>query len=62
MVEFLSADGKWIKGQSVSWKATDLRRQIVVMSIDPKFKQPAVRMFPDLPPWLEKPSGTAGNP
>lgn len=58
IVEFLSADGKWVKGQSVSWKSTDRRREIVVTSIDPKFKQPAVRMFSDFPPWLEKPPVT----
>lgn len=55
VVEFLSADGQWMKGQSVSWKATDRRREIVVTRVDPKFKQPSVRMFSDFPPWLDKP-------
>lgn len=62
IVEFLSADGKWVKGQSVSWKATDRRREIVVTRVDPKFKQPSVRMFSDFPPWLEKPPAAAANP
>lgn len=53
-VEFLGDNGKWVTGQSVSWKATDLRREIVVTLIDPKYKRPAVRMFTDFPPWMEK--------
>ena len=54
VVEFLGDNGKWVTGQSVSWKATDLRREIVVTLIDPKYKRPAVRMFTDFPPWMEK--------
>jgi hypothetical protein len=55
VVEFLSANGQWVKGQSVSWKATDRRREIVVTMVDSRFKQPVVRMYTDFPPWLEKP-------
>ena len=54
VVEFLSGNGEWVAGQSVSWKAADRRRDIVVTSVDPRFQQPAVRMFSDFPPWLEK--------
>jgi hypothetical protein len=60
VIEFLSADGKWTKGQSVSWKSTERRREIVVTQVDPKFKQPSVRMFSDFPPWLDKPPVTEG--
>ena len=52
VVQFLSATGEWINGQSVSWKATDRRRDIVVTSVDPRFKQPAVSMYSDFPPWM----------
>lgn len=52
VVEFLNANGKWIKGQSVSWKASDERREIVVTTIHQRFKKPVVRMFSDVPPWL----------
>jgi hypothetical protein len=54
VVEFLSATGEWIKGQSVSWKATDRRREIVLTLVDTQFKQPTVRMFTDFPPWMER--------
>lgn len=50
-VEFLSADGSWVKGQSASRKATDRRREIVITLVDLKFKQPMVQMFSDFPPW-----------
>ncbi|NQX03124.1 hypothetical protein HQ447_20895 [bacterium] len=53
VVEFLSGSGEWINVQSVSWKATDRRRDLVITLVDPKHKQPAVRMFADSPPWLQ---------
>jgi hypothetical protein len=53
VVEFQSATGEWVKGQSVSWKATERRREIVVTLVDSRFKQPTVRMYTDFPPWME---------
>jgi hypothetical protein len=53
VVEFQSASGEWVKGQSVSWKATERRREVVVTSVDTQFKQPTVRMYSDFPPWME---------
>jgi len=55
VVEFQGADGKWVRGQSVSWKANDRRREIVVTLVEPKFKQPTVKLYSDIPPWLEAP-------
>ena len=51
VTEFLSANGEWVKGQSVSWKASDQRREIVLTLVDMKFKQPSVQSFSDFPPW-----------
>ena len=59
VVEFLSASGEWVKGQSVSWKATTRRREIVLTLVDSRFKQPTVRMYTDFPPWMESTPGTA---
>jgi len=59
VVEFLSATGEWVKGQSVSWKATDRRREIVLTLVDARFKQPTVRMYTDFPPWMESTPVTA---
>ncbi len=50
-VEFQSANGDWVKGQSVSWKAIGSRREIVITLVDMKFRQPTVQMFGDVPPW-----------
>ncbi len=58
VVEFHSASGEWVKGQSVSWKATTRRREIVLTLVDSRFKQPTVRMYTDFPPWLESTPGT----
>lgn len=52
VVEFLSANGEWVKGQSVSWKATDRRREVVITLVDLKFKQPVVRIYSDFPSWV----------
>jgi hypothetical protein len=57
-VEFLSGNGSWVKGYSASWKSSELRREIVVTLVDGKFKQPTVKIFSDIPPWIEKPAGT----
>ncbi len=59
VTEFLSGTGAWVKSQSVSWKASDRRREIVITTVDSHNKQPAVRTFSDFPPWLEaKPTTT----
>jgi len=57
-VEFLSGNGTWVKGYSASWKASDQRREIVVTLVDGKFKQPVVKIFSDVPPWLQAPAAT----
>ncbi len=53
VTEFLGANNQWVKGQSVSWKAAEQRREIVITSIDLRFKRPVVRLFTDFPPWME---------
>lgn len=54
-VEFQAAGGEWVKAQAVNWKANDRRREIIVMQNDGKSKQPTVKMFSDVPPWLNAP-------
>lgn len=55
-VEFRSGDGNWVTAQSASWKASQRRREIVVTLVNSKFKQPEVRIYSDIPPWLEAPA------
>lgn len=54
-VEFLSGDGKWFNAYSASWKANEDRRDVVITLIDNQFKQPTVKVYPDIPPWTEAP-------
>ncbi|MEO5917269.1 MAG: hypothetical protein ABIS50_23770 [Luteolibacter sp.] len=51
-VQFLSGNGQWVSGQSVSWKSTERLRDIVITSVDLRYKQPSVQAFSDLPPWM----------
>jgi len=51
--EFLSGNGSWISGYSAGWKASNLRREIVVMLVDSRTKQPAVKFFSDTPQFAE---------
>jgi hypothetical protein len=49
-----AGSGKWVKTYSATWKASDERREIVVTLVDEQFKQPTVKVYPDIPPWAEK--------
>lgn len=53
-MEFLGGNRKWFQGYSASWKASDKWREIVVTVVDEKFKQPTVKIYPDISPWLEE--------
>jgi len=50
---FPDAQGKWAKVYSATWKASNERREIVVTLVDEQFKQPTVKVYPDIPPWAE---------
>jgi hypothetical protein len=55
MVEFQDPGDKWVKSYSANWKATSNRRDIVITKVDRQFKQPTVKCYADIPPWLAKP-------
>jgi hypothetical protein len=61
VVQFLSGNGEWVNGQSVSWRALENRREIVITSVDLRTKQPSVSMYADFPPWMEKSPAGSGN-
>jgi hypothetical protein len=61
-VEFLGAGDKWFKAYSASWKANEERREVVITLYDEKFKQPTVKVYPDIPPWTEAPPAPAPKP
>lgn len=54
VVEYQGKDGKWIAVQSTNWRATKLRRDVVVIVRDPVGGNVLVKSFSDMPPWLEE--------
>lgn len=49
----LKIDGnQWQTIATQSWKASDRKRDWVIISYDAASKQPAIRIYQDIPPWL----------
>lgn len=55
LIQFENGKGGWRTVSSQSWKASDTKRNLVITLVEPKMKEPAVRLYQDLPPWREKP-------
>ena len=53
VVETKSDDGVWTEVYSASWKASDRRREIVVVGYDEASKQMTVKLITDDAPWLQ---------
>jgi len=51
-VEFQSDSGEWVKGESLTWKGTDKKRDIVIVSEDKTTQVRAIQIFSDFPPWV----------
>ena len=54
-IEFQKPDGKWATVSSPSWKASKLKRDLVVATFDAKTRTPRMFNFKDIPDWLEQP-------
>jgi hypothetical protein len=62
-IDIDNGKGGWRAVSNQSWKASDTKRDLVITTLDMKTKQPAIRMYQDIPPWRMKPLPTAaGNP
>jgi hypothetical protein len=46
-------DGKWVPIATQSWKSSDRKRDWVITYVDPLTRQPAIRLYQDIPPWRE---------
>ncbi|MEK7953573.1 hypothetical protein [Luteolibacter soli] len=44
---------EWTKVYAASWKASDQRREIALVTYDDRFKQLAVKLMSDDPPWVK---------
>jgi hypothetical protein len=62
-IDFENGKGGWKAVSNQSWKASDTKRDLVITTLDPKTKQPSIRMYQDIPPWRVQALPTAaGNP
>jgi hypothetical protein len=61
-IDFGVGEDKWVPVATQSWKASDRKRDWVITHIDPNTKEPALRLYQDIPPWREAKLavGTAG--
>lgn len=48
-------DGRWIEASTQSWKASDRKRDWVIVRLDPATRSPDIRLYQDIPPWLDAP-------
>lgn len=44
-------DGEWFPFMSPSWKRSELKRDLVVITFDERVQQPNVHSYKDIPPW-----------
>lgn len=52
-VEYKIDDGEWVLGKATNWKASNEKREISVTSFSADRKMLTVRLYGDLPPWLD---------
>lgn len=49
-IEFQVADSQWIEVSTQSWKASELKRDLVILDYDAASRQPIIRLYQDIPP------------
>lgn len=52
-IEFEVETDKWIPVSTQSWKSSARKRDWVITHVDPITRQPAIRLYQDVPPWRE---------
>lgn len=50
-IDFGVAEGQWVAVATQSWKASERKRDWVITRFDAATKQPAIRLYQDIPPW-----------
>lgn len=60
-IDFEVKEGQWVGVATQSWKASDRKRDWVVTRYDQETRQPAIRLYQDVPPWRKQqlPVGSA---
>ena len=59
-IDFSVEGDKWVPVATQSWKASNRKRDWVITHVDPATKEPAIRLYQDIPPWHDEklPGGT----
>lgn len=62
-IDFEVQEGQWVGVSTQSWKASERKRDWVVTRYDQATRQPAIRLYQDVPPWRKQqlPTGTGGG-
>lgn len=50
-IDFANAKGAWVPVSSPSWKASTLKRDLVITLLDPVSHYPRIASYKDIPPW-----------
>jgi hypothetical protein len=50
-IDLANSDGNWVPVSSPSWKATKLKRDLVITMMDPVAQYPRIAYYKDIPPW-----------
>jgi hypothetical protein len=61
-IDFDNGKDGWIPVATQSWKTSDRKRDLVITMIDPKTRQPTIRLYQDIPPWREEVLPVGGQP
>jgi hypothetical protein len=61
-IDFDNGKGGWIPVATQSWKTSDRKRDLVITMLDPKTRQPAIRLYQDIPPWRQEVLPVGGQP
>jgi hypothetical protein len=56
-IDLASADGDWIPVSSPSWKASKLKRDLIITMLDPVAQYPRISYYKDIPPWRKPKPG-----
>ncbi len=50
-IDYGTPEGGWVRVSTPSWKGTELKRDFVITTLDPRSRQPRIYNFKDIPPW-----------
>ena len=61
-IDFDNGKGGWVPVATQSWKTSDRKRDLVITVLDPKTRQPVIRLYQDIPPWRQEVLPVGGQP